>query len=761
MRHTRFVSRWPAGSLIALSAVATSPAPAADERPAAAVNSEVIAEIVVTAQKRAQSLQDVPISVTALRGEELELRGAQGLSEFTRLVPGLAYVDFGPGGQRNNRPLIIRGIDAGGNEFASPAVGYYIDEAPISIADTKLFDLDRIEVLRGPQGTLYGVGTAGGTVKLITNQPKLSTFEAVAEATGLYTTHGDSGSRLNGMLNMPLGDEAALRVSAYFRQEPGYIDSVEASAGAPSYVIANTRQAAEENFNDQRVRGVRASLLFQPNGRVSITPSVYLQRNDIGGEPVHAPDAAGDLQIARETRTAQETDFQLYSLTAKFDLGFADLISVTSDQKNLFEGTEDITDVVREVFAFGLPPEFAFVIESGVPFPIRDERTQTTQELRLSSKEGGRLQWLVGAFYQERNSDLFQGSVIPGIDDMTALDIPGDVVAAFDDKLEIREYAGFGEVTFDLTPRLHATGGARYFNIEQETDTTTAGFFFAGGSHQLKSTKEDDVRPKFQLSFDATSDLMLYATASQGFRLGGVAAEVPDTPACRAGLEQLGVSFPVPTGYSADSIWNYEVGSKSSWLDRRLILNASVYYIERTDIVQSTTIPGNCGFSVTQNAGKASSRGAELELSTQLLENLSFDLSVGYVKAQLDSTDPANPEAQAGDRLLQIPEWTVSGAAEYRRPILVNTTGFVRADYQYIGDRPDNFVESDPGYLLPGYGTANLRIGVDREAWSAVLFVDNALDKRPRLSNWSFGHNYGAFHTMQPRTYGITLRWSF
>lgn len=750
---------WPVRSVLVLGMIATFPAAAAEERRTAS-QSGIIDEIVVTAQKREQSLQEVPISVTALRGEDLQQRGAEGLTEFTRLVPGLSYVDYGPGGQRNNRPLIIRGIDSSG-EFAAPSVGYYIDETPISVADTKLFDLERIEVLRGPQGTLYGVGTAGGTIKLITKQPRLNTFEGAAELTGLYNTEGDDpGGRVNGMLNLPLGDQAALRVSAYYRNEPGYMDSVEAPPGSPAYQIANTRSTAEKDFNDQRVRGARASLLFQPNDRVSITPSVYLQRNDIGGEPVHAPLTVGDLKIARETQTGQETDFKLYSLTARFDVGFADLISITSHQKNVFEGREDITDLVRSVF-LGLPPGFAFELQAGVPFPITDERKQFSQEVRLSSNGDGRVQWLVGAFYQKREREIFQGVVFPGIDDMTALDIPGDLVAAYDDNLEIEEYAGFTEVTFEITPRLRATGGARYFNIQQDTNTVTGGFFFGGGSQQAISTKEDGIRPKLQLSFDATDNLMLYATAAEGFSLGGVAPEVPDTAACRAGLAQLGVSFPVPTGYDADSIWNYEIGGKSDWFDGRMVLNASLYYIDRTNVAQTTTIPGGCGFNVTQNVGKVSSRGGEIELNTQLSRNLRFDLALGYTDAQLESNDPANPEARAGDRLLLVPEWTVSGALEYRRSVLADTEGFVRADYQYIGNRADNFVEPDPLHLLPSYKTANLRIGVDRDQWSGVVFLDNAFNERARLSNWSFGHGYGAFHTLQPRTVGVTLRRDF
>jgi len=751
--------------------------------------SKGIETITVTASKRIQTIQEVPMSVSALGEDELSSRGIDELGEYFRAIPGVQYTDFGATGRRGERNVSMRGISGGSN--GGPLVGYYIDETPMPVSDPTLFDVERIEVLRGPQGTLYGAGTAGGTIKVITNKPDSEYHEGKIDLNTSSTVDGGENYAVKGMINIPLVEnKLALRVVGYYDNADGFIDSVAAVPVDPNVIvnnrstpdsIANSEKVLEENLNSSEVSGFRANLQYTPTDDLTISALANIHRAEMGGEANYFPDV-GELQISRETKTPQESNFDLFNLTLTYDFSDMSFVSATSYFEGEYKGIEDVSHdgrrIVQDFFAgavFG--PGFGdaerdivsafYSLPDATVFTLSSDKKETTQEFRLMSIDDSPFQWTVGLYYHKTelidlgNSSTTHATIAPlGI-------IDGDLLFAdTTNTRETEEYAVFGEAYYNITDKLRVTLGGRYFDFSLDEDSLGFGVALGGlVDPDPISSSETGFRPKVGVSYQATEDDLFFASVTEGFRSGGASSPVGDTPACEAALAAAGLTES-PTEFEADSIWNYELGTKTSWSDGSVIANVTAFYVDWSNIAQVLPLGANdsgCSFSPTVNGGSATSQGFELETQFQpeFLEGSDFGLAVAYTDTELGNGSQAGAE---GESLLNVPEWTMSLYGEYEFELTDSLYGFVRADVQYIGERAwsyDSIADGGKAKYLDSYNLSNLRLGVRADDWTLALYVNNITDERPDLGVRDFGSQFDRFTTLRPRTAGLSFSRDF
>jgi outer membrane receptor protein involved in Fe transport len=686
-------------------------------------------EIVVTAQKRAEKLQNVPISVTALAQADLERRGVASLYDVSRIAPSLAVVSSGPG--ENN--LIMRGISSVAGSAAT--VGYYLDDTPIAassnaallstrgVIDPSMMDIARIEVLRGPQGTLYGSSSMGGTVRYISNQPKLDAVEGKLRAEVSDTAHGGFNWNLNGVINLPVvKDKVALRVAAYYRDEDGYIDRY--AIDPANYLAADPTAKKQNNVNTYKTYGVRAALLIQPNDTLSITPSFLYQYTKLGS-PFTFDGVPGSLSNPIQVRDVDEANIQkswIANLTIKQKIGPVELTSSSSYYHRDVNLRDDTSKVINYFFGTAAV--------SPVTMYGSYQNKEFTQELRASTDFAGPFQLLVGGFYHDVKAPLASSIPYPASFPYRN-DAPFssfDTIYAGTRRATLKEYAGFGEASYKITPKLTARAGLRVFKVDQGFYQSGDGLFNGGFSEVTNSSHDHGVTPKFTVQWQATPDKLLYATASKGYRPGG-----PNNPApaslCGTEVQSLGLGQSQLNRYDPDHLWSYEVGAKTGWLDRRLTVNGSVYYIDWSRVQQQIVL--TCGFNITANFGKAVSKGGEMEVEFRPTDDLTLGGGFGYTDATLKNDVPGTA-AKSGDPLQNVPKWTATASIEYRRRLSDTLKGFGRLDYSYVG--PANFLydRTSPFYRRPGFSIFNTRIGINpaNGPWDASLFVNNLFDKR-------------------------------
>jgi outer membrane receptor protein involved in Fe transport len=746
-----------------LSVLALTPA-------AAAELSAGIEEVVVTATKRELSVQDVPVAMQAFTAETLQNMGADQVDGYYRMVPNFAVVDRGAGGKLYS----IRGISTGLVTQGASTVGVYIDEMPISAAgfqaDPRLFDIERVEVLRGPQGTLYGEGSIGGTVRMITPRPDPSAFAGKADVSWQSTADGDPSYKLNGMLNLPLvSDVLALRVSGLYHDLGGYIDRIDmpngvtldvgSLLGLPPGVIpilGTGPLPGRKDINSEVISAGRASLLWNASERLTFEASFMTQQLDAAGRNTSVGGVAGVGELEANFVQAEkvEDDFDLGNLTISYDLGWARLFSSTSRYERTRDVTADTNDLGEAIFPTAkLPGSGTFTTE------LQD---MTSQELRLSSTGDGPLSWIAGYFYVDKDNGFEQIIVddygvfvgfmqilgLPVTDARQLLDQTG--------RQEETQHALFGELTYQFTEKLSATVGLRYFDIDQRdtlvnNDINILGLGLTDG---VSETGESDSVMKFNVNYRASDDVLLWVTASQGFRIGGTNTTpgIPDENRT----------------YGSDTLWNYEVGARTSWYDNRLVLNSALYYIDWSDI--QLALPLGTAFG-TINAGQSRIIGAELELQARPAAGLDLALSAGYNDGELTQDTPGAPAGPnpgfKGDRLPGVPRLNLAASAQYTFPLSSGgLDGFGRADYSYTGDSTTTFNDLSTANGMPShfnpddYGLLNLRLGVQNERWSAALFVENATDERAQLliDNAAVTER---ITRNRPRTFGMNVRYNF
>jgi iron complex outermembrane recepter protein len=742
-------------------------------------------EVVVTAEKRSETVQTTPISITALTGQDLMDRGITDVSSIVQSVPGVSMRYSGPG----QTELSIRGMtSAGGN---SSTVGFYLDDTPLSapaaaqngkvVIDPNLYDLNRVEVLRGPQGTLYGSGSMGGTIKLVPNAPDPSKFDASAQVIlGDTTDGGGFNNGENAMLNLPFASTVALRLVGSYEHESGWIDRIvianpdwpEATGnviGGRGNVAAAPVAADYKGVNDEDLTSFRAALLWKPTDRLSFEPSFMYQKITMDGLSLIDSDPGTDTQYQPyDSPEPFEDRIDIGSLNIQYHFDPMDLTSVTSywtrDTDLRQDGTEQIATVIGvPVYPNPVnPPAGGFGPTS--PTSLEDDKSwQWTEEVRLTSAGASPFKWLLGYFYQDFESDWDLYVPTP---DAVPLTGTADGFTQIQ-PTKILQNAFFGEASWEFVPKLTGTVGLRYFEYNGTVNTAVSGWLSSsGGPNTLNfHTEERDhgTTPKFNLSYQADPTLLLYATAAKGFRPGGGNQPIPTSGTlgtqCAANLAAIGITGGAPLGFAPDSVWSYELGEKFRSADGRVTLNAAAYFVDWKDIQQNVPLP--CGFPFTGNLGEAHIYGGEAELDAVLVQGLVFELSGSYSHARFVN-NPVATTTTIDDRVQNTPDWESSASLVYRSRV-TDQLGFVaRVDNVYVGSRVD--VTAQPN-LLPSYDLTNLRAGVEGDRWSTLLFVNNVANKTAYYSNSpAINVNVATFNrtsVSQPLTFGIDVTYHF
>lgn len=720
------------GYLSGVAATAVLPGAVQAQSSADAGNVVITDEIIVTALRREERLQEVPAALSVLDGTALQAKGAQDYRDYVTSVPGVSYAEGGLRGMR----VTIRGVSDGVGA-TDPLTGIYIDETPVTESfqatlDPSVYDVERVEILKGPQGTLYGSGSMGGTVRVITKKPKLNRWEGALEGTVSDVAHGGANGRVDGVVNVPVVDDrVALRVSGGYRKDAGWIDNV---------------RRGEKNVNTVEKTNARAQLLLQPGDDTTVVLGFLYQKEDLGN-PFYDDLGLPDYQTARIYRDSADSDAKLYSATIQHDFDWMSLLSATNYMTkhtvNRGDSTVSLRPLVAALAGVALGDDEGVGVESG------NKLNLFTQEVRLSSVGQNRLDWVVGAFYSNVVTDattVFDFSQAPSTTGVTT-------GAAFYDSAQeyrTRQIAAFGELTLNVTDALSLTAGLRAFDVDQRNTLADSGILNGGTTVKQQKASSASSTKKFLAKYQATPDTMIYAQAVQGYRNGGPTGGFPHS-ACAADLAAIGYSS-VPTQYSPDKLWNYEIGSKNTLLDGRMTLNGSAFYIDWSDI--QTAIGLSCGFSLTTNSGQATSKGLELDVSFKPIPGLTLAAAGAYIDAKIKEA-AVGGAARDGDPLPLTAKWSWNISAMYEHDLTGDLTGFVRAEVNHVGKRWNTFRSvTARARRLDDYTTLGVRVGVSGESWSAALFASNLTDKR--YVTYTPGTNYEVVGT--PRVIGLNAR---
>lgn len=759
-------------------------------------------EIIVTATKREASIQELPFSVNAQTQEDIQRTGSGNLEELSRNIAGLTIQNLGPGQSQ----AAVRGVSAGQIVRDQPGVkeqvGIYLDETVISLSlftpDLDLFDLNRVETLRGPQGTLFGSGSVGGTIRYITNQPDPTAFEGAIEANLNTLTDGGAGGHLKGMVNMPLSDNAALRLVGYHTEYAGFIDALREGGGR------------DEDVNSGQRSGLRAALLLEPTANLTITPRIVYQETTTDGfnrQEVYNlfanPYTTTRPAITfgeREQFLLLDEEFSdetlIADVTAVLTLGGVDLTSITSYVDRDILVSRDASALTGSVSVdLGYPA-------AGVLLPsnLRDttQLEQFTQEVRLSSNGGGRFQWLIGAFYADVDRTYAQRLPTPGYAGFTDAVFGAGTSAAVangfpdldspynaDLPYQLTQVAVFGEASYDVSEKLTLTLGGRFYDFEEDRRFHSGGLF-SNGDDRTDSTSSDGFTPRVMASYEVNENVRLNAQASQGFRLGGVNDPL-NLPLCTPEDEAIFGAF---QSYDDETSWNYEGGVKVS--RPGLTFNAAAFYNDIENL-QVTLDAGSCSSRISFNVPEAHAGGVEFELSASPAPGLELSLGGTLVNAEFDSTvvdglGNVIGGLREGNRLPSVPEYQFAATGAYYFPWEMfggDHEAFVAASVVHVGSRftqpsdqennPRTFVHGLPfggapagaatvvDLELPSYTTINVNAGLESEDWAFIFYVNNVTDENTELA---FDRERGGrarlgFHVNTPRTFGITARRNF
>lgn len=785
-----------AASLVALSAASAS-AQSNDVRrtdaqasetpaalPSAAADPASQGDIIVTALKRPQALQDVPASVSTLSDDVLRHLNASDFSRVADAVPGVSFATTGVG----NSNYLIRGI--GGVGFAqSPTTGVYLDETPLqtrtiraaSQPDPQLFDVARVEVLRGPQGVLFGASTLGGLVRIVTNQPDTSTISGRAEASVGAVTDGSPSWDAKGVVNLPLvADTLALRVSGSFVRQGGWIDDLRPTTADLTANLGT--DAVKKDTNFVRTGTVRGALRWEPTPTLTITPSVIWQDAYSGSARFHS-DVTFGKQARLKARYEDEfsrDEFVIGSLLVEDRLDALGAVRLVSNSSYLDQHTRLSFDVA----AFDSP-----VIEGLVgpapggrlyPVPLQDfsHTRQFTQEVRAVSDNAGRLQYVLGGFFRDlhqRSGRLVTASDLFGRTAPAPLDATNPPTIEDDpDRFTERELAAFGELTYTIVPKVKLAAGARVFSYHQREASARYGIGGATGGDLAysfdQSNRERGVTPRVTLSYEPSRAATLYASYAQGYRTGGFNAPVTDAICSPAERRAAGIPD-VPPPYDSDHTDNYEVGAKTNLLGGRLRVNGAAYWIEWKDYQQAFQTA--CGvnnaneISFILNAGRVRSRGGELEVVATPLRGLTVEGGGAYTNATYRDDVP-NLALPAGSRVLDVPRWTWNGRADYDFPIRAGLRGNLFAAIRHVGGSNSGFGE---GEVLPrpAYTLVDATMGVRTGGGLAIdLFVTNLFDVVPVYGqefttspDTTTATSFFSYLVGPPRTVGVRLSKAF
>jgi iron complex outermembrane recepter protein len=728
-------------SVAAVAAVTTSlmtQAAGAQERP----DVTNLDEVVVTAQKVSQSVIDVPLSISVLGASDLERAQALNIQDYVKLVPGLQLSQATPGFGR----LVLRGINTGGS---ASTVGVYVDETTfgsssglangaILAGDFDTFDVARVEVLRGPQGTLYGASSLGGVLKYVTNEPQSDSFEGRVRGSLESVDDGEMAWSGAAMANIPLSESVAIRASGFYRNLGGFIDSI----GTGGSDVA-------EDINGSTVSGGRASMLIEPGETFSLQLTALIQDIDneassvVDSDSVTGATLYGGLTQSQFVPEAADVSYRVYNATANWDLGFGNLTSATS--------YGSLTQDFRVDFTTLLSPFFA-------PLEAYNQQTtrvkRLTQELRLSSHENERVDWLIGAYYNDEEGlvDQFVHIVEPGtLTDVEGLPVIGIITLDSDYK----EIAAFANTTIKFTPRFDVTLGGRFSRNDQEVVQIGEGLLVGGGPTTINGDSSEDVftyslAPKFKFS----ERVALYARVAKGFRPGGPNVIALDAPPG------------TPTSYGSDSTISYELGVKGENEARTFAVDAAAFHIDWKDIQLLARVNN---VNINTNAAGADSDGVEVSMGFWPAERLKLSVSAAYTDAKLtEDTDPLLVGGREGDRLPYTPKTSYTASADYEWPLAENRSAYLGASFSHLSEVPAAFdpafaAENNRQRQLPAYDLLDVRAGWDFGTISVELFGRNLTNEEGKTSDASGNTPLGAIATgvIRPRSYGVTVTAEF
>jgi iron complex outermembrane receptor protein len=789
-----------AGAVVGILTSAIARPTAAEESPAGQLE-----EVVVTAQKRVEAAKDVPASISVLGQAELTDHNIRTVEDITRAVPSISFNAGGSGigvgvGETN---IEIRGVSS---SSGASTVGVYFDDVAVNVDNKNgvgapapmLFDLSRVEVLRGPQGTLFGASSEGGTVRYVFNPAKIN--ETSGEASGEFggTHHGGVNYQTTAILNVPVvADLAALRVDFGYARQSGWIDN---------YSLDGT--LLKKGVNDNETVFARLAATIQPNDALAITPQVIYQQIHSSDTPVfYLQDTAYYLAnsgsvppplptdgLYRQHKEVAEPSLDtvvIPSLNITYNLGRADLTSVTSYYYRPYHRVTDGTTFDSYIIAvafLGRPPTDRVI--ATLPSPVYQPVTYRTfsEEVRLASHTPAsgepNLKWVVGAYYNDQSAAFQNNDYIPGLS-ATFQNVYGyginspqsplynpqypdlfanDAVYLEIGRYDTKQYALFGQVDYEFLARWHAGIGLRETHADTSTDVVQGALFAVGNFAPFSKTEHfNSLTPKASIVYDVTTEATVYASIGKGFRLGGeLYTPLPVGPGNICAKDELnaGLSTNPTSSFDSDHLWSYELGSKGRALGNALSFDVAGYYLKWQNLQQAIYLP-TCGYYDTINIGNAESYGAELELHFKLdaVPGLVLSVNGGLNHATLTSSTNLLA-AQPGQHILYTPRWTATASIDYRHALTEDVRGFLSIDYDYTGESNGSYTVSSPNYINAAYGIVNLALGVEKGSWQIALFAKNLLNndtiiQSPTINSLVEGYS------VQPMTAGLRVTKKF
>ena len=819
-KHNRASILCALSSAAILSALAAAPS-IAQVAPAQAAATEAptgaLEEVVVTAQKREQREQDVPVTMVVFDGNAIEQQGFADLSDYAKFVPGLVYNSPG-NGERSGPDIAIRGIANSRlgdfeTNIGTATTGYAYGDLPTYAFNPELIDIQHIEVLEGPQGTLYGAAAMGGLIKVVPNLPDFSDF--YGKFTAGYSTldsgwgAGNNGYNVSTVVNVPLSDMWAFRFSFHISEDPGYID-IHRLTGSPNdqygpnglvafnSLSSNTYGAGGEflkNVNGDSAGGGRAALRFKPNENFDATLAFMYDSQVENSFPNYEPvlsTSAAPLVADQFQLQPQNIGYTLVSLDMAYNFGFATLHSISGWIDRKFTDSEDFAGITYgSLGGNGIVP-----LPTPAPVTFSLNTKLISQELRLQGEEknllwaGSGLNWTVGGFLQQEQRNAFGDVTVGGAwltDAVAPLHAPpsgttevwaGEYISTY------RDRAIFADATLNLTPQLAIAGGLRHSDQDVESTRTDFSDVFAGaapdGNIQIhEPVHETKTVPRATITYAVTKDLNVYGTYSEGFRIGGFnPIGNLSTPGCLPALRKFGITDPESAAeFKSDQIRNLEAGIKSSWFDDRVMANISVFRVDWTNLQTTIALDqyaSGCGASFVANAGAARINGGEAQIRAAVTDHLQVDLSGQYADGKIVEIVTGGT-GTLGAPLEATPKTQFTAGLMYKFNVRPQWQANARADYAYVGARNMSNTNTpiDPAYQLPGYGELNLRFSVVHDTWEYSTFVNNVGDTVPQLGIYIFsggpGNYVGAYApgeqrfitTSPPRTFGVQFKKSF
>ncbi|MGC4027438.1 MAG: TonB-dependent receptor [Steroidobacteraceae bacterium] len=751
----------------AVACAVTALFPAATTRAAEDAQGIALDEVIVTAQKRDENVRDVPSSLSVISGDNLKTRQIVSIDDLARSVPNLSITTQGKSGQGQ---YAVRGVSSPGTPgtIGQPTVGMYIDDVSIStptggsrsgFTAPNIFDVARVEVLRGPQGTLYGSGAMGGTIRFISNEPDLHSFRTSLLAS-LSNTDGSSGLSYvtQGVVNVPLIEGSlGLRIGARVSEEQGYIDTTNLITGKVSE-------------NVQKTQVVRASLKYEStDGSLTVLPAVFAQRDRPDGSFNHSPAAGNTAETRVDLVTRDEVFVPSLTIKKSFSLG-----TLTSATSYFYRDSVNVTDRSVQTAA----PALGFIWVT--PYYLTADVTQVAEELRFASKSmeesGLPISWLVGA-YGSRHRTVGDARMVfsdytnfvPAVNNAYAAnpDRAAYILTFGDDmytqisSATITQYAAFGEFSWRPIGPLTLTAGLRYMTATNSADNFSSGLYQGFTASYAEKLKSNATTPKLAAHYAISDTVSVYANAINGFRLGGVGQPVPTNPnsvigaTCIQALAQNGLTKS-PTTYAADSLWNYELGTKGIYFDNRLSVDVAVYYIRWSDVQQPIGL-GNCQYGYVINAGLAESKGVDAEIRARLTRQLELSLAGSITRATITNAVRGSGTAD-GDWLLGVPRYQFNAGGSFSQPfqsfvVDANVNG------RWVGPSRGGFVPTRVGYNQSGYFLLDASAGLNFGTFRVAIQGKNLLNSNTVLSQASAAPQY--VYSLQPRTVGLQMEANF